>query len=39
MPINIGIYGIRLGMVENKPEFDEVMKRRNTLQMKEKQNV
>lgn len=31
MPINIGIHGIKPGMVENKPEFDEVMKRIITL--------
>ncbi|WP_455810364.1 exonuclease domain-containing protein [Clostridium butyricum] len=27
MPINIGIHGIRPGMVENEPEFDEIWKR------------
>lgn len=27
MPINIGIHGIRPGMVENEPEFNEIWKR------------
>lgn len=27
MPINIGIHGIRPGMVENEPEFDEIWNR------------